>query len=86
MLPRWRWSISKALGRVTAERFDVGVAGAGIQFDREARVLASGGGLVATELGNRHPGRKAESKAVNGMEVGGEGDGRTLVAHPFRAN
>ena len=68
------------------ERFDVGVAFAGLQVEPQARVLGPSGGLLAAELGDRHPRIKAECGTVVGVEVGGEVSDRALVADPLRGD
>ena len=86
MLPRWRWSISKAFGRVTDSDLMLASPGRVFEFDREAWVLASLGSLAPTELGDRHLRSEGERKAVGSVEVGAETRRRTLVADPFRAD
>ena len=41
MLPRWRWSIAKAFGSVTATDLMLASPGAGPQVELERRVLAA---------------------------------------------
>ena len=73
-------------GEGDRDRFDVGVAGAGLEVEAQARVLGAGGLLVAAELGDRHLRGEGQARAVDGVEVGGEGDRGALVADPFGAD
>ena len=55
----------ECFGQGYRQRFDVGVARAGVQFDREAWVLAARGGLVAAELCDRNFGAKGNSAQLS---------------------
>ena len=85
-MPRWRWSISKAFGRVTDERFDVGVAGPGVRSKRSSGFGAALGRLAAAELRDRHLRLEGQRRAVDRVEVGGEVGDRALVADPLRGD
>ena len=54
MLPRWRWSISKAFGSVTESDLMLASPGAGPQVELEAGLPARRGCLAAAELADRH--------------------------------
>ena len=71
-LPRWRWSISKAFGRVTETDLRLASPACGVQVELQGGVLAAGGELVAAELGDRHLRGEGEGRAVDRVEVGGE--------------
>ena len=83
MLPRWRWSIAKAFGRVTET--DLMLASPG----RVRRSNCSSGSwlrlrrLAAAELPDRHLRLERQRRAVDGVEVGGEVGDRPLVADPL---
>ena len=86
MLPRWRWSISKAFGRVTAIDLMLASPARVSEVELQARVLARAVALLAAELGDRHLRLEGEGRAVDRVEVGAEVGHRALVADPLRGD
>ena len=81
-LPRWLWSISKALGRVTA--IDLMLASPGRVVRSNCRAgLAARGSPCGRRAGDRHLRLEGKRGAVDGVEVGGEVGDRALVADPL---
>ena len=85
-LPRWRWSIAKALERVTES--DLMLASPGRVFRSNCRLgsLVAGGRTPPAELADRHLRGKGERRAVDGVEVGGEVRDRPLIADSLRGD
>ena len=86
MLPRWRWSISKAFGRVTESDLMLASPARVLRSNCRAGLAVRSGPLAAAQLLDRHLRLEGQRRAVVDVEVGGEVGDRALVADPLRVD
>ena len=72
MLPRWRWSISKAFESVTESDLMLASPCAGPEVEAAAPGSRRGGSSCDRRAGGRHLRLEAERRAVDRMEVASE--------------